>query len=81
MKSFIKSRKEKIAKLLAEIAAYQCQCEHKNATTKYGSNDGNYDPSADCYWIEVFCNDCGKFMMFDSKDNPKEYRFWSLKAS
>ena len=44
-------------------AEYELQdiCRHPTANKKYESNTGNYDPSADSYWIENRCPDCGKF--------------------
>ena len=42
------------------LKALQEKCKHKNLETKYGSNSGNYDPSADCYWIDYYCPDCNK---------------------
>lgn len=58
----------------------QKKCSHDNVKVEYGSNTGNYDPYADCYWITVDCLDCGKYMYFDSKRNDKEYRYYSLKS-
>ena len=36
-------------------------CTHPVATENHRSNTGNYDPSADSYWIEYKCPDCDKF--------------------
>lgn len=36
------------------------QCSHSDANKKYRSNTGNYGPSADSYWIDYDCPDCGK---------------------
>ena len=38
----------------------QLICTHLNVEKKYDSNTGNYDPSADSYWIDFFCPDCRK---------------------
>lgn len=38
----------------------QALCSHPNVTKKYNSNTGNYDPTADSYWIEYRCPDCNK---------------------
>lgn len=35
-------------------------CTHPNVEKKYKGNTGNYDPTADCYWIEFKCPDCQK---------------------
>lgn len=40
-------------------------CEHPDASKEYKANSGNYDPSADSYWIEYKCPDCGRFWMED----------------
>ncbi len=40
-------------------------CTHPNASKKHCGSTGNYDRSADCYWIEFRCPDCGKFWMED----------------
>ena len=60
----IRARKEEYDKELSFtnglIYLLQQSCEHPNKSSKYGSNTGNYDPSADCYWIDHVCTDCGK---------------------
>ena len=38
----------------------QALCKHPDVTKKMCSNTGNYDPSADSYWYECKCPDCGK---------------------
>lgn len=35
-------------------------CPHTNVNKKYESNTGNYDPTADSYWITFHCPDCNK---------------------
>ena len=40
-------------------------CKHPNLEKTHKSNTGNYDPSADSYWIEFKCPDCNKFWMED----------------
>lgn len=47
-------------KLYYELLDLQLVCEHPNVTKKYRGNSGNYDPSADSYWIEWRCPDCEK---------------------
>lgn len=39
----------------------QDSCPHGNVDEKYKGNSGNYDSSANSYWIEYCCLDCGKF--------------------
>lgn len=54
---------DKISLLRAEIKVIQDDlCGHVNHTKKYDGNSGNYDPSADSYWIDWECKDCGKMM-------------------
>ena len=38
----------------------QDKCTHPDVTKEYKSNTGNYDPSADSYWINLHCPDCDK---------------------
>jgi len=42
------------------IGEIQAKCEHLNHEKQYGSNTGNYDPTADSYWITYKCKDCAK---------------------
>lgn len=60
--SIIKEYREEIVALQTKIAKIQDKCNHpKEATTKkHGSNTGNYDPSADCYWTDFHCKLCDK---------------------
>lgn len=55
-----KSIYNKQVKLSEELYELQTLCTHTNVTKKYGGNTGNYDPSADSYWIDWNCLDCGK---------------------
>jgi len=43
--------------LLSEL---QTECPHQNVKKEYKGSGGNYDPSADSYWINFDCPDCGK---------------------
>ena len=57
-------------KLLSYIIKYcneklyeiQESCTHPKDSvhSEFGSNTGNYDPSADTYWTDYYCEDCGK---------------------
>ena len=62
--SSIRKRREALerqeAKTSAAIKLLQIECQHPNATKKYGASTGNYDPSANGYWIDFQCPDCGK---------------------
>jgi hypothetical protein len=40
-------------------------CTHPNTSKKYACSSGNYDPTADSYWIEFRCPDCNKFWTVD----------------
>lgn len=53
----IQKKQEKWEKAEAKL---QAVCTHPNVVEKYRGNSGNYDPTADCYWIENTCPDCGK---------------------
>lgn len=55
----------KINKLNDQLKELQSLCPHPDVTKKYKGNTGNYDPSADCYWIEWHCPDCGKYWITD----------------
>lgn len=44
--------------LAADFAKLQATCTHPNLEKTYKSNTGNYDPTADSYWIEFRCPDC-----------------------
>jgi hypothetical protein len=50
----------KIEKLAEQLKQLQDLCQHTNVEKKYGANTGNYDPSADSYWIDWKCPDCNK---------------------
>jgi len=60
--SSIDRREEKLAH---ELAKLQALCKHPNVEKEYKSNTGNYDPSADSYWIEFRCPDCRKRWSID----------------
>ena len=51
--------------LRADEAKLQNECAHPAASKKYGASTGNYDPSADGYWIDWNCPDCGKHWSTD----------------
>jgi hypothetical protein len=52
-----------------EITALQKECPHIKLTKKYGANTGNYDPSADSYWIDWHCTDCDSKWTTDQKSD------------
>lgn len=56
---------KRIQKAYKELADLQNSCPHTNVTRTPKANTGNYDPSADRYWYEFKCPDCGKFWIKD----------------
>lgn len=65
--SIVQQLREEIAERQAKISEIQEQCSHPEAavTKKHGSNTGNYDPSADCYWTDFHCSLCDKRWQLD----------------
>lgn len=55
-----KSIYEKQVKLSEELYELQTICTHPDVIKEYKGNTGNYDPSADSYWIDWHCPDCRK---------------------
>ena len=47
------------------LNALQVECAHPAVIKKYCANTGNYDPSADAYWIDGDCPDCWKHWITD----------------
>jgi hypothetical protein len=52
--------KRRIKKAEQELADLQEICKHTVAIKRHGSNTGNYDPHADCYWTDFHCPECDK---------------------
>lgn len=48
-------------RLEEELSQLQLICSHSNASKTYRGDTGNYDKTADSYWIEYKCSDCRKF--------------------
>ena len=48
-----------------ELTSLQDYCEHPNVNKENKANTGNYDPSADHYWKDCKCPDCGKWWRED----------------
>ena len=62
------------SRLSQELAELQADCPHTDKTGRYGANSGNYDPSDDCYWINVSCEDCGRtWSIYDDEDGYKGF--------
>lgn len=57
--------RDKLDKLYEQLAELQTLCPHPDVTKKYGGSTGNYDPNADCYWIDWNCPDCDKIWSTD----------------
>lgn len=57
--------RNKIDRLNDQLGELQEQCQHPNVEKTYKGNTGNYDPSADSYWIDWLCPDCKKYWMTD----------------
>ncbi len=54
--------RSRVESLILEIRE---SCPHNDVNKIARSNTGNYDPSADCYWYDCKCRDCGKNWMED----------------
>jgi hypothetical protein len=79
IKSRIDTINKKIGKLYLQKQAIIAECTHTNLTGEYKSNTGNWCPSDDSYWIDVTCDDCGKWWMIDSKEDDHAYRTTKFK--
>lgn len=70
---FVKINQE-ISDLYKKIDQIKELCPHKNNKKEYGGNTGNYDPSADIYWVDIECLDCGKRLRFyDHQEGYRKY--------
>ncbi len=58
----IKDCQDLIAKAQVRIMEIRDACAHPETCVAktHGANQGNYDPSADCYWTDFNCSLCGK---------------------
>jgi hypothetical protein len=77
----VKKIHEKIAKLNNELRDLQANCPHDNADITPGANTGNYDPSADCYWMCLACHDCGHRETAYSDINRERYYYLAGKRN
>lgn len=66
----------KINALRKEQKVIQLGCEHPGLRREYKSDTGNYDPSCDSYWANLFCPKCLRSWMADSGEPfySKSYR-------
>jgi len=53
----LQAKKQKIHE---EIVAVQTAYPHADLKSTWGSDTGNWDPSADSYWKDYHCQDCDK---------------------
>lgn len=58
-------------KIAQAIDKLQAGCSHPTPTAEYKGDTGNYDPSANGYWIRWECADCGKRWTTDQ--TPEEW--------
>jgi hypothetical protein len=60
----IRKSREEIQYIIVEkqniLKEIQNICNHPNVSKEYKANTGNYDSSADRYWINFHCPDCDK---------------------
>jgi hypothetical protein len=64
----------KMAPIKENLHTLQDNCPHENVAKEAHSNVGNYDPSADRYWYDITCDDCGKRWTEDQDAyNKKEF--------
>lgn len=58
----INALNKKIKALQVIVTKIQKDCKHPMSARdeKRGGDVGNYDPSADSYWIDYICGLCGK---------------------
>lgn len=60
--NIIQDLKTQIKVLEDKIKSIQAECSHPKAAVieKPGASTGNYDPTADCYWVDHHCTLCDK---------------------
>lgn len=73
----IKKINTSIAELNNLKTFIQSQCKHELASGKFKGNTGNYDPSDDYYWVEIYCPTCQKYWSID-QDNISLYDYTGL---
>jgi len=58
----VQQLQQEIQKLEKQVELIQNQCNHPEAARikQPGANTGNYDPSADSYWVKHECGLCKK---------------------
>ena len=58
---------EKVADWTTVLTGIRAKCPHPSAVKVPRASTGNYDPSADSYWFECSCPDCGKVWQEDQR--------------
>ncbi len=68
------SIKDEVNKTITKL---QAECPHSDETLlkKYEADTGNYDPSDDRYWANLWCQICGARWTVDSSKDSEAYRF------
>lgn len=65
----LRKRADEIERMARDI----CLHPKQSLVIKYGSDTGNYDPSSDCYWVNVYCPLCKSGWRFEGDQTA--YRF------
>lgn len=50
---------DKLIRIGVKIKQLREECPHKGVYYSYGASTGNYDPSANSYWVDFNCPHCG----------------------
>jgi len=61
--TIVNELQEEARQLYSKIKVIQDECSHPDScvTYEYGANTGNYDPTADNYWVNFHCKLCDKY--------------------
>lgn len=70
----IQKIRTKISDLNLKIKDIQDNCFHPIVKRIAKSNSGNYDPHADSYWYEFYCQECGKYWQEDQTEYNNRMR-------
>lgn len=61
-------------KRLTKLVEDTCVHPKETLEVKYESDTGNYSPSDDSYWVNIYCPVCKCYWRADSKDDNEVYR-------
>jgi len=71
--AIFKAKKEvleqKYKDIVLELLNLSKECPHLDLTYKYDGSSGNWDRSADIYYIDWKCQDCGKSWVTSQDDS------------